>query len=113
MVEVVHVEPGGDPPAPEPAVAASEPVAGVANDSLTAGDSWMQAGVFADYSAARDLQRRLAELMPAPVVIQSLERAGRALHRVRIGPLRDAEQLEAVMAVLVLENIEDANLVRD
>ena len=50
---------------------------------------YLQAGAFADANNATRLRARLASLADVPVAVSQAENAGVALHRVRLGPVRD------------------------
>jgi len=107
-VEVEIVLPGGPPPLPyraEPAQASLEPdtkkVPGdpVGSDGLPVPETFLQVGAFASRQAAEQLKQKIAGLTAYPVAIQVLDREP-PLHRVRIGPVAELEQLRALQTSL-------------
>jgi rare lipoprotein A len=62
------------------------------------GQEFLQVGAFASLDSAQRLQARLTELVAAPVAIHSDPADdGRILHKVRIGPLVDSAQADALI----------------
>jgi len=57
---------------------------------------YLQLGAFASPETARSLRERVAALVDVPVTVSPVEVRGRALSRVRVGPVRDEAHLEAV-----------------
>jgi len=107
-VEVEIVLPGGPPPPPyrtEPAQANPEPGTEktpgglVGSDGLPVPETFLQVGAFASRDAAERLKQKIAGLTAYPVAIQVLDREP-PLHRVRIGPVAELEQLRALQTSL-------------
>ena len=109
------------PSAPPAALAApararpSEPSGGsgartaATDDSGVGSASFIQIGAFRDDTRAHALARRVAPyLSGAPLVRAD---SGRALWRVRIGPLADASARDAALAALARAGIDDYTLV--
>lgn len=57
---------------------------------------YLQLGAFASPETARGLRDRVAALVDVPVTVSPVEVRGRALSRVRVGPVRDEAHLKAV-----------------
>lgn len=107
-VEVEIVLPGGPPPPPyraEPAQTSPEPDTKktpggpVGSDGLPVPETFLQVGAFASRDAAEQLKQKIAALTAYPVAIQVLDREP-PLHRVRIGPVAELEQLRALQTSL-------------
>lgn len=103
-VEVEIVLPGGPPPPPyraESAQASTQKPAGdpVGSDGLPIPETFLQVGAFASRDAAEQLKQKIAGLTAYPVAIQVLDREP-PLHRVRIGPVAELEQLRALQTSL-------------
>lgn len=62
---------------------------------------FLQVGAFADPANAQRVADRLQQARLAPVQVTAVDVGGRAVHRVRLGPLRDAAQADAVSARVV------------
>jgi rare lipoprotein A len=74
------------------APAATEPPAGQPVNA-----SWfVQVGAFSRSDHADDARGRLVDGGIEPVFIETIERGGQRLHRVRVGPLSSAEQAESI-----------------
>lgn len=61
---------------------------------------FLQLGAFGAQSSALRLQGELQALLSAPVFISEVDAGGNLLYRVRIGPVDDADQLQAVQQQL-------------
>jgi len=67
---------------------------------------YLQVGAFAELSSARRLSNQLQDLTARPVIIRTIESgAGDVLHRVRIGPLRNSEEIRQLTASVVAANL--------
>lgn len=67
---------------------------------------YLQVGAFAELSSARRLSNQLQDLTGRPVIIRSIESGeGNVLHRVRIGPLRNSEEIRQLTASVVAANL--------
>jgi len=64
------------------------------------GSRHLQVAAFYAYPSALKLQKTLKELMGEPVYISKVEKDGKTLHKVRIGPLKP-QRLEAIQGTLV------------
>ncbi len=101
------------PPAIAPPAIAPPAVAAPSATPPPGDAMYIQAGVFADHENAR---RRLESLLAAGIELASLDelqRDGRALHRVRVGPLASVEEFDLRMRRLRELGIEDARLATD
>ncbi|KGE02562.1 septal ring lytic transglycosylase RlpA family protein [Pseudohaliea rubra] len=67
---------------------------------------YLQLGAFDSAATAQSLRDRVATLVDAPVTVTPVEVHGRALSRVRVGPVRDEAHLEAVRAALRAGGLE-------
>lgn len=64
--------------------------------------SYVQVGAFSSLDSARALSQRLQGLTELPVLIRSVETAGKGtLHRVRIGPVADDEEIRRLTRSVV------------
>lgn len=61
---------------------------------------YLQLGAFSSPETAESLRAQVAALVDAPVTVTPVEVHGRALSRVRVGPVRDEAHLESVRALL-------------
>lgn len=67
---------------------------------------YLQVGAFAELSSARRLSNQLQDLTTRPVIIRTVESGeGSVLHRVRIGPLRNSEEIRQLTASVVAANL--------
>ncbi|KRF01892.1 hypothetical protein ASG87_10320 [Frateuria sp. Soil773] len=129
LVEVRAIDPqhpddvpapvAGVPPGRTPAVVTRglPSVAPAAREELPAGPAvpvsgakpaiYLQVGAFADASNAERTAQRLRSANLAPVQVIEVQLNGRAVHRVRVGPLADVDRADAVTA-----QIEDMGLPR-
>jgi rare lipoprotein A len=62
---------------------------------------WLQVGAFADAANAARVAGQLERAGVAPVQVTDALSGGRHVHRVRLGPLRDADQADRVSAAVV------------
>jgi len=82
--------------------------------SVVAGSQFIQVGAFSDRDAAEGLVQKLASITSRPVFIRSVTSPGsQELHRVRIGPVGDAAELERISAAVVAANLGSPYTVRD
>ncbi len=65
------------------------------SDSRVVGDKYLQVGAYSELAAAEKVSSRLKALTSLPVVIRSLNTSNnRILHRVRVGPISDPDQIQ-------------------
>jgi len=62
---------------------------------------YIQLGAFSSEASARRLREEVAPLLAAPVFVSQVDAGATRLYRVRIGPVADAAQLEAVRQTLL------------
>jgi len=92
---LVAVPPAAPAPAPAPvAAAASSSVAVVPAETY-----YVQIGVFENKASARNLERKLRDKQFKPVV-DEIQRSGKTLYRVRVGPEPDRAAANALRARL-------------
>lgn len=102
MVEVRVVTPESARAAP------LAPPAAARTDAL-----YVQAGAFAEAANAERLVSRLAAGGIANASVRATDSAGRRLHRVRVGPVRDVAEFDALVTRLATLGISDARLALD
>jgi rare lipoprotein A len=85
LVEVRAVDPAH--PEPEPAARAAP---------ARKATLYLQVGAFADPENARRLKARLEQERVAKIAVDRVEREGKTLHRVRIGPLAGVDEADAL-----------------
>jgi rare lipoprotein A len=61
----------------------------------------LQVGAFADPANAQRVAARLQQAQLGPVQVTAVDVGGRAVHRVRLGPLLDVAQADAISARVV------------
>lgn len=111
LVEVTALDPrqatAGKP------TAAARPVEPAAAPSLPAKspDLFIQVGAFSNRFNADRLQQRLQQELEPPVRIQQSQHAGLALFRVRVGPLSDVAQSDAVTRRLAQLGVDNPHIV--
>jgi rare lipoprotein A len=67
---------------------------------------YLQAGAFSDLRAAQRLSGRLRELTTRPVFIRSVQaQNAQQLHRVRVGPITDATEIERITEMMVAADL--------
>jgi DedD protein len=89
-------------PPPPPAAPAPAPVAAAAPSSVAvvpAETYYVQIGVFENKASARNLERKLRDKQFKPVV-DEIQRSGKTLYRVRVGPEPDRAAANALRARL-------------
>ncbi len=91
--------------APKPVPAPIESTA-----KQAAARAYLQAAAFKQFESAEALRRQLGVLLDAPVTILSSPQRD-ALHRVRIGPLDSALDIERISALMTRENYSKPHLV--
>lgn len=79
------------------------------------GNRYLQAGAFSDLGAAQRLSERLRGLTGNPVVIRSVqaENSGQPLHRVRVGPISDAGEIERISDLMRSANLGQPYVVEE
>jgi rare lipoprotein A len=106
-------------PYDEPIVAAAPPVTASAlelpsvSPSAAPSQMFVQAGAFSERDNALRLVARLNADGFANTFIVSEGRGGRALHRVRLGPIRDSAEFDRVRARLLEAGVPNPQLVVD
>lgn len=108
LVEVRALTPGRD----EPAAGDTAPPLPV-SPAATGGAFYIQVGAFAHRANADALRDRLAAAGDLPVVVTGAVVDGRALYRVRIGPLDDVEISDRIVARLESLGIGEHSIVTD
>jgi len=80
-----------------------------------AGDQYLQVGAFSDLRAAEQLSARLRNMTSRPVFIRSVETNGaqQTMHRVRVGPIPDAEELARITDSVVAADLGSPYTVRE
>jgi len=92
LVEVRGIDPSrGGAELPPPPVVSARAQIGI----------YLQVGAFADVANAQRVAARLQQAKLAPVQVTAVEVNGRRVQRVRVGPLRDVAQADAVSARIV------------
>jgi rare lipoprotein A len=96
----------GNPNPSQPIVHAVSSVEGVATErrliEQNTGREFLQVGAFANANSARSLVSRLAALTSLPVFIASDQADnGTTLHKVRIGPLPDGDNVQGLIEAVV------------
>ncbi len=67
---------------------------------------YLQVGAFAELASAHNLSSRLQSLTSRPVVIRTVQSGeGNVLHRVRIGPLQNSDEIRQLTATVVAANL--------
>lgn len=80
--------------------------ASVRADAATGGGRYLQAGAFSDLRAAERLSSRLRELTTRPVFIRSVQaQNSQQLHRVRVGPIADAQEIERITDMMIAADL--------
>ena len=84
-----------------------------ANDTIAnVGGQYLQAGAFSDLRAAQRLSNRLRELTSRPVFIRSVQaQNSQQLHRVRVGPIADPQELQSITDMMVAADLEQPYMV--
>ncbi len=75
------------------------------NASLSVAGLYLQVGAFANPDAAQLLRDKLSTLTNAPVFINSVVRNQQVLHRVRMGPVPDQNEIEHLQERVRLANL--------
>ena len=83
------------PAAPAPVQAAAAPEPAKAPAASAKGTYFVQIGVYVNSASARTLERKLEDKKFA-VVVDEIARAGKTLHRVRVGPVVDRAAASAL-----------------
>lgn len=86
-----------------------------ANESIASNSGrYLQAGAFSDLRAAERLSSRLRELTNRPVFIRSVQaRNSQQLHRVRVGPIADPQEVERITDVMVAADLGQPYMVEE
>ena len=110
MVEVEAIVPTltasrESPPPPSPVLLAPAP----------AGGAILQVGAFADLQAAQQLSTRLQRMTSRPVFIRSVEigEQRELIHRVRVGPIPDADEIRRITDSVVAADLGRPYTVRE
>lgn len=76
---------------------------------------YLQAGAFADLGAAQRLSDRLRGLTGMPVIIRSApgQNPNQQLHRVRVGPISDAREIERISGLMQSANLGQPYVVEE
>ncbi|MBJ9977955.1 septal ring lytic transglycosylase RlpA family protein [Pseudomonas sp. S75] len=77
------------------------------------GGSFLQVGAFANPDAAELLRAKLSTMVSAPVFISSIVRNQQTLHRVRLGPITSAGEIQQAQDSIRLANLGQAKVVTD
>jgi DedD protein len=86
-------------PAPVVAASAAPAAATPSAAAVPAAAYYVQIGVFENKASARNLERKLRDKGFKPVV-DEIQRSGKTLHRVRVGPEADRASANALRARL-------------
>ena len=110
MVEVEAIVPtlsANAVPAPAPVAAAPEPV--------PATGAILQVGAFSDLNSAEQLSNRLRSMTTRPVFIRSvvIDDTNQLVHRVRVGPIPDADEIARIKASVVAADLGSPYTVRE
>ena len=105
LVEVEIVLPGDAAPIPR----RNQPHPDHKEAALPAG-TFLQVGAFANRQAAQDFANRLRAQLTVPVVVASASQP-KEIHRVRVGPFKDAASLQQARDQLARVKIFDAHVV--
>lgn len=83
--------------------------------AASSGRRYLQAGAFSDLVAAQRLSDRLRGLTGTDVVIRSVqaENSGQPLHRVRVGPISDAGEIERITNLMRSANLGQPYVVEE
>ncbi len=77
----------------------------VATNTSAAGSSgkYLQVGAFSDLQAAQQVSDKVQQITSKPVFIRSIQSANspQPLHRVRVGPIADPQELDRITVLLV------------
>lgn len=75
---------------------------------------YLQVGAFSDLGAARRLTSQLQEITSLPVFIQAMDTdSGQTLHRVRVGPILDTDEIRAITERVVAADLGSPYTVAD
>jgi rare lipoprotein A len=87
----------------------------VTEGAVASGNQYLQVGAFADLRAAEQLSARLRNMTSRPVFIRSVETNGaqQVMHRVRVGPIPDAEELARITDSVVAADLGSPYTVRE
>lgn len=91
----------------------ASPVTG--STAAAAGERYLQAGAFSDLRAAQRLSDRLRDLTSRPVFIRSIQAADtrQQLHRVRVGPISDTNEIERISDLMQSANLGQPYVVEE
>ena len=86
-----------------------------ASSAAAVGDRYLQAGAFSDLRAAQRLSDRLRDLTSRPVFIRSIQAAdtNQQLHRVRVGPISDPNEIERISDLMQSANLGQPYVVEE
>ena len=72
----------------------------------SSGDKYIQVGAFADINSAREMSDKLRAMTNSQVFIRSVNSANNGiLHRVRVGPVNDADEIRRITQSVVAANL--------
>lgn len=107
-VELEAIVVNAETPRAQPAV----PLASVGSRSIA--DSYLQVGAYSTRAAAQDVATTLKSLTREAVKIERIRtQQGRELHRVRIGPLREARSIDEIKRRVAAANLDTPYTVSD
>ena len=91
----------------QPAARRSKAESGSTRSVAVSGEGrpYLQAGAFSKYPSAEALRRKLEGLIDKPVSVSATQSGQQTYYRVRIGPLRDRAEAEAIIPKLLLHNL--------
>ena len=95
---------------------ATNPASTVTGSTVAAaGERYLQAGAFSDLRAAQRLSDRLRDLTSRPVFIRSIQAADtrQQLHRVRVGPISDPNEIERISDLMQSANLGQPYVVEE
>lgn len=83
--------------------------------SVAGGNRYLQAGAFSDLNAAQRLSDRLRGLTGMPVIIRSVQgqNSNQQLHRVRVGPISDAREIDRISELMQSANLGQPYVVEE
>lgn len=76
------------------------------NESVRDSEKYLQVGAFSELSTAQEVSDKLQELTNKPVFIRSVNsQSNGTLHRVRVGPVNDANERQQITQSVVAANL--------
>ncbi|TVP91595.1 MAG: septal ring lytic transglycosylase RlpA family protein [Pseudomonadaceae bacterium] len=86
--------------------------AALENVPVASGELYLQLGAFSNSEAAEQLRQRVQSMVNASVTVMPVEQQRQTLHRVRIGPVANETEAEALIDRLRLADLGSPTLVR-